>query len=53
MRELAALPAVIRHACQLVCDDQNTRAYRLLSQALAVFDPVTAQSDPRLDHRDQ
>ncbi len=48
MREFAVLPAVIRHARQLVRDDQDTRACRLLSQALAAYDPVTARHDPRL-----
>jgi hypothetical protein len=48
MRELAVLPAVIRHARQLLRDGQDTRAGRLLSQALAPFDPVTARDDPQL-----
>jgi hypothetical protein len=48
MRELAVLPAVIRHAQRLLRDDQDTRACRLLSQALAGFDPVTARHDLRL-----
>jgi hypothetical protein len=43
MRELAVLPAVIRHARQLLRDGQDTRAGRLLSHALASARVCAAQ----------
>lgn len=48
MRELDALPALLDHTYRLANDLQNQRACRLLSQALAIFDPITAPHDPRL-----
>lgn len=47
-RELAALPTVIRRAQRLYRDAQFAHGRRLLRQALAAFDPITAGPDPRL-----
>ena len=48
MDSIAVLPNVIRRAKRLISSGENARACRLLAQALADIDPVTARPDARL-----